>query len=161
MHRISTEALPGAAPRPAAPRPAALRAACIAVALAALSVLTGCATRKDALLPHGSATMLDIWNEQTGGAAGSAQTDRSLPQARAALRRPLTREEEASAVAASASYTRTAENEIDREFKRLPDPDLVMYVFPHLAGTDPVPVPGYSTVFSFYRRVHYAMPGEY
>ncbi|WP_134563401.1 TIGR03751 family conjugal transfer lipoprotein, partial [Pseudomonas aeruginosa] len=41
-----------------------------------------------------------------------------------------------------------------------PNPDLVMYVFPHLAGTDPVPVPGYSTVFPLYQRVQYAMPGE-
>ena len=39
-------------------------------------------------------------------------------------------------------------------------PDLVMYVFPHLAGSDPVPVPGYTTVFPLYQRVQYAMPGE-
>ncbi|OTJ42761.1 conjugal transfer protein, partial [Pseudomonas aeruginosa] len=39
-------------------------------------------------------------------------------------------------------------------------PDLVMYVFPHLAGSDPAPVPGYTTVFPFYQRVQYAMPGE-
>ncbi|MFY0080265.1 TIGR03751 family conjugal transfer lipoprotein, partial [Acinetobacter baumannii] len=30
----------------------------------------------------------------------------------------------------------------------------------HLAGTDPVPVPGYTTVFPLYQRVQYAMPGE-
>ena len=47
------------------------------------------------------------------------------------------------------------ETEVD-----LPNPDLVMYVFPHLAGTDPIPVPGYSTVFPFFRSVKYAMPGE-
>ncbi len=35
-----------------------------------------------------------------------------------------------------------------------------MYVVPHLAGTDPVPVPGYTTVFPLYQRVQYAMPGE-
>ena len=47
-----------------------------------------------------------------------------------------------------------------RQFQRLPNPDLVMYVFPHLTGTDPVPVPGYTTVFPLYQRVQYAMPGE-
>ncbi len=31
-----------------------------------------------------------------------------------------------------ADYTRTASNEIHSQFKRLPNPDLVMYVFPHL-----------------------------
>ncbi|RMP98524.1 hypothetical protein ALQ14_04920 [Pseudomonas savastanoi pv. glycinea] len=35
-----------------------------------------------------------------------------------------------------------------------------MYVFPHLAGSDPAPVPGYMTVFPLYQRVQYAMPGE-
>ena len=35
-----------------------------------------------------------------------------------------------------------------------------MYVFPHLSGTEPTPVPGYSTVFPFYQRVQYALPGE-
>lgn len=35
-----------------------------------------------------------------------------------------------------------------------------MYVFPHLTGTDPVPVPGYTTVFPLYQRIQYAMPGE-
>jgi len=62
--------------------------------------------------------------------------------------------------AANATYMRTASTEIYRQFRRLPNPDLVMYVFPHLAGTDPVPVPGYSTVFPLYQRVQYAMPGE-
>ena len=46
------------------------------------------------------------------------------------------------------------------DFHRLPNPDLVMYVYPHLAGTDPAPVPGYTIVFPFYQRVQYAMPGE-
>jgi conjugative transfer region lipoprotein (TIGR03751 family) len=65
-----------------------------------------------------------------------------------------------AAPACRRAYTRTAQNEIHRQFRRLPNPDLVMYVFPHLAGTDPVPVPGYSTVFPLYQRVQYAMPGE-
>ncbi len=31
-------------------------------------------------------------------------------------------------------YTRTARNEVYRQFQRLPNPDLVMYVYPHLAA---------------------------
>ena len=57
-------------------------------------------------------------------------------------------------------YTRTAQTEIYRQFQRLPNPDLVMYVFPHLTGSEAVPVPGYSTVFPLYQRMHYALPGE-
>jgi conjugative transfer region lipoprotein (TIGR03751 family) len=129
----------------------------IALALALLAVAS-CATRKDALLPHGNATMLDVWNAYAG--AGGAAPARELSDAREALRRPLIDRNPRSAIAQQRAYTRTAENEITREFKRLPDPDLVMYVFPHLAGRDLVPVPGYSTVFPFYREVHYAMPGD-
>lgn len=127
----------------------------LAVALASLALLAGCATRKDAVLPHGDATMRDLWNQYSEGAAGDAQANRALVQAREVLRRPLSGEP-----VRYASYTRTTESETNNEFKRLPDPDLLMYVFPHLAGTDPVPVPGYCTVFSFYEHVHYAMPGE-
>ncbi|CAM8846096.1 Putative signal recognition particle GTPase [Burkholderia pseudomallei] len=137
MHRISTSAL---------------IAAC-------LVLLAGCATTKDKVLPHGDATMLDVWNQQTGG-ANAAQATRQVMDAREALRRPLTSADQATAPGDNAGYTRTAENEIQSLFHRLPNPDMVMYVFPHLAGTHPTPVPGYSTVFPLYERVHYAMPGE-
>ena len=80
--------------------------------------------------------------------------------ARQSLRRPLTEVDVKAAPAVNASYTRTAQNEIYRQFQRLPNPDLTLYVFPHLAGTDPVPIPGYTTVFPLYQRVQYAMPGE-
>jgi conjugative transfer region lipoprotein (TIGR03751 family) len=121
--------------------------------------LAGCATNKEKLLTHGDATMLDIWDREAGGSA-NGQTARQLLDARQTLRRPLTDTDAQAAAAANATYTRTAQNEIYRQFHRLPNPDLVMYVFPHLAGTDPVPVPGYSTVFPLYQRVQYAMPGE-
>lgn len=103
--------------------------------------------------------MLDIWQRETGGGTGS-QAGRQLLDARQSLRRPLTEADARATPALNTAYTRSAANEIHRQFHRLPNPDLVMYVFPHLAGTDPVPVPGYSTVFPLYQRVQYAMPGE-
>lgn len=131
----------------------------LGVALLALATLAGCATRKDALLPHGKKTMPELWSEYSGLTDGSP-ADGALVNAREKLRRPLTDLEAQSALSQNASYTRNAENEIDQQFKRLPDPDLFMYVFPHLAGRHAVPIPGYSTVFPFYNRAHYAMPGE-
>ncbi|SAK39643.1 TIGR03751 family conjugal transfer lipoprotein [Caballeronia ptereochthonis] len=131
-----------------------------AMIIGCIALLAGCATTKDKVLPHGDASTLDIWNQQTGGGANAAQATRQLMDARQALRRPLTAEDEAAAPDDNASYTRTAENEIHQLFHRLPNPDMVMYVFPHLAGTHQTPVPGYSTVFPFYERVQYAMPGE-
>ncbi len=117
------------------------------------AVLTGCSTDKDTLLPHGEQTMLDIWN-----GAGSQGTQQQLLDARLQLRHPLTQVDRSSPV--QEPYTRTAENEIRSLFPRLPNPDLVLYVYPHLSGTEQAPVPGYSTVFPFYQRVQYALPGE-
>lgn len=94
--------------------------------------------------------MLEIYQ----GHMGSAGTDASLA-ARSALRRPLTNED-----VTTESYTRTAQNEIETLFIRLPNPDLILYVFPHLATEEAIPVPGYSTVFPLYERVIYALPGE-
>ena len=100
----------------------------------AVAALAGCATSKEKLLTHGDRTMMDIWQQE----------DADMQAAPAEQMR----------------YTRTARNEVHRQFQRLPNPDLVMYVYPHLAGTDPVPVPGYTTVFPLYQRIQYAMPGE-
>lgn len=126
---------------------------CLLVAL-----LSGCSTSKDEMLPHGDNTMLDVWDQGTTGSIGSAGS-RQLLDARLALRRPL-EVDQGKTLEANSAFTRTSQNEIYSQFKRLPNPDLVMYVFPHLAGSDPAPVPGYTTVFPLYQRVQYAMPGE-
>lgn len=45
-------------------------------------------------------------------------------------------------------------------FRKLPNPELALFVYPHLAGNAEVPIPGYSTVFNAYDRDHYALPQE-
>ena len=125
------------------------------VALVALvSVISGCSTSKEEMLPAGDSNMLELW--QGKGANGSAQRG---AQGREALRRPLSETEEQRADKLDHSYSRTQESEITQQFPRLPNPDMVMYVFPHLVGGNS-PVPGYSTVFPFYSQVQYALPGE-
>lgn len=57
-------------------------------------------------------------------------------------------------------YTQDALQELDQLFPVLPNPTLVMYVHPHLAGDEMSPVPGYYTSFTLYERTHYALPGE-
>ena len=47
-----------------------------AAVLLAATLLGGCATSKEKLLPHGDNTMLDIWHRETGGGAGSGQAAR-------------------------------------------------------------------------------------
>lgn len=130
---------------------------------AVLLVLSGagCSTSKDRLLSHGSDTMRDVWERGAGTATSTPGAQaRQLMDARQLLRRPLSDPDSQRLAGEQSAYSRTAQNEIESQFQRLPNPDLVMYIFPHLAGTDPVPVPGYSTVFPLYQRVQYAMPGE-
>ncbi|EAY9719498.1 TIGR03751 family conjugal transfer lipoprotein [Salmonella enterica subsp. enterica serovar Java] len=117
-------------------------------------VLSGCATSKEELLPAGEQTMLELWQGKTTGGG-----QRHALAARETLRRPLTVTEQQGMNAEAYSYSRTQESEISQQFPRLPNPDMVMYVFPHLAGGTS-PVPGYSTVFPFYSRTQYALPGE-
>jgi conjugative transfer region lipoprotein (TIGR03751 family) len=102
--------------------------------------------------------MMDVWDQGASG-SGNSTSNRQLLDARQDLRRPL-QPNQPGALGENAKFTRTAQSEIYSQFKRLPNPDLVMYVFPHLAGSDPAPIPGYTTVFPLYQRVQYAMPGE-
>ncbi len=131
----------------------------ITVALA-VALLGGCTTNKEKLLTHGDNTMLDIWQQQTGSSASGGQAARQQLDARQALRRPIGSGDINAVFTENIAYTRTAANEIHRQFHRLPNPDLLMYVFPHLSGSETVPIPGYTTVFPLYQRVPYALPGE-
>ena len=62
--------------------------------------------------------------------------------------------------AGAEAYTRTALNELELLFPRLPNPDVLIYVYPHLATEERVPVPGYTTAVPLYARAEYALPGE-
>jgi conjugative transfer region lipoprotein (TIGR03751 family) len=57
-------------------------------------------------------------------------------------------------------YTRDAQSEIENLFPRLRNPDIVIYVYPHLATAARAPIPGYSTVIPLYNQVEYRLPGE-
>jgi len=118
-------------------------------------LLGGCATSKEHTLPQDGKTMQEIYDEHFGELRGH-----SLEGARAALTEPSRSRPVRPAELDLAGYTRTAYHEIDARFPRLPNPTLVMYVFPHLAGSEALPVPGYATTFPLYERVEYALPGE-
>lgn len=60
--------------------------------------------------------MLSLWQQQSGGSA-------VLLDARAQLRRPP-----------DGPVTQPEANTIRSQFPRLPNPDMVLYVFPHLNG---------------------------
>lgn len=114
-------------------------------------LLSACSTDQKTLLPvDENTTMLNIWGRQNSDA-------QALYDARSVLRRPL---DDATLTEQQQQTTRSDDNATKVLFRRLPNPDLEMYIFPHLAGSEGVPVPGYTTVFPFYNRVQYALPGE-
>lgn len=114
-------------------------------------LLAACSTAQKTLLPvDENTTMLSIWGKQNNDA-------QALYDARSVLRRPL---DDATLIAQQQQATLSDDNAARALFRRLPNPDLELYIFPHLAGSEGVPVPGYTTVFPFYNRVQYALPGE-
>ena len=114
-------------------------------------VLVGCASTKDAVLPQDGPSMKAIYE------AHVKEMNARDPQI---VRGELGARCIATGEADLRGYTRESFNEIDVLFPRLPNPTLVMYVFPHLAGTARAPVPGYTTAFPMYEQVEYALPGE-
>lgn len=56
-------------------------------------------------------------------------------------------------------YTRSQQKELNGIFPRLPNPDMCMYVYPHLSN-EQATVPGYTSCFPLYDRNQYALPGE-
>ena len=114
-------------------------------------VLAGCASTKDAVLPQDGPSMQAIYE---GHVHAMAAHDPQVIRGELGHRPVVTGE------AALQGYTREAFNEINVLFPRLPNPTLVMYVFPHLAGQGRAPVPGYTTAFPMYEQVEYALPGE-
>ncbi|MCP3877457.1 MAG: TIGR03751 family conjugal transfer lipoprotein [Sulfitobacter sp.] len=114
-------------------------------------VLAGCASTKDVVLPQDGPSMKAIYEGHV------QEMNARDPQV---IRRELGDRPILTGEAALQGYTRDAFNEIDVLFPRLPNPTLVMYVFPHLAGESHAPVPGYATAFPMYEQVEYALPGE-
>ena len=113
--------------------------------------LAGCASTKEAVLPQDGPSMQAIYE----GHISEMNARDPLSIRRELGNRPIL-----SGESALHGYTRDAANEIDAIFPRLPNPTLVMYVFPHLAGEEAVPVPAYATAFPMYERTEYALPGE-
>jgi conjugative transfer region lipoprotein (TIGR03751 family) len=113
--------------------------------------LGGCASTKESVLPQDGPSMKAIYDAHFEGMGA----DDPLAVRRELGTRPLGDDD-----VDLAGYSRTAHTELETIFPRLPNPTLVMYVFPHLAGSERVPVPGYATTFTLYDRVEYALPGE-
>ena len=119
-----------------------------------LFVLTGCMGTKDSILPQDGPTMREVYDNHFMG-GGS----RNLPIPMTS-RQTIKGRSIAAGYGDLAGYTRRAQSEIQSIFQRLPNPTLVMYVYTHLSRRGQYPIPGYSTSFTLYEKVEYALPGE-
>jgi conjugative transfer region lipoprotein (TIGR03751 family) len=139
-------------------RPFRMPALAAWISLAA--ALSGCIRTKEDLLPQDGPTMREVYAAHFQAPPRREKPEASLGRCGAedGLELPPGRRGAGDGLR-PAGYTREAATEIDARFPRLPNPDLVMYVFPHLSA-DGYPVPGYSTVVPMYERVEYALPGE-
>lgn len=112
-------------------------------------LMVGCASTKETVLPQDGPTMKSIYDQH--------MVDVQKPDYRRTIGgQPLPQ----SGIEHYRGFVREAANEIDTVFPRLPNPTLVMYIFPHLSARERTPVPGYVTTFPLYESVEYALPGE-
>ena len=119
----------------------------LAVVLTSLQ-LVGCTTTKEAVLPQDGPTMQAIYDRHMHALQRTGDISvRGAPLAD-------------TGIAHYRGFVREAARELETRFPHLPNPTLVMYVYPHLSGPGRSPVPGYVTTFPFYERIEYALPGE-
>ncbi len=115
--------------------------------LALISALAGC-TDKQAVLPPQAPTIEAIYAEHFRGDTGADLEPVQDMQKRPPDTHP------------APGPAGDAADAIETRFARLANPVLILYVYPHLAEAERVPVPGYFTVFPLYERTEYAAPGE-
>ena len=114
--------------------------------------LSGCASSGTAI-PQEGPTMAEVYQE----AMQESNTD-TLDSARAQIN--SLKVTQVADKTSSLNFSRNQANEITNLFPQLPNPQLVMYIYPHLASEEDAPVPGYTTAFSLYEQNHYALPEE-
>lgn len=116
-------------------------------------VLMGCNTNKPhkSVIPQEGPTMAQIYGEQLSDAD---------PTTLDGLRAQVLSYDRGVAKGELKGYTTDQVHAINNHFKRLADPDIVLYVDPHVSGAANVPVPGYTTVIPLYDTVNTALVGE-
>lgn len=111
------------------------------IAALVLTALPGCAS-KDSIIPQSDISMREIYTQHMGKTQSTLQRE-----SRQGCPENLT------------AWTREQRTEHQSKFPRLHNPDLTLYVFPHMSDSG-APIPAYTTVFPMYDQVEYSLPGE-
>lgn len=107
---------------------------CLSV-IALISLLTACSSMSGNVVPEKGPTMEQVYDSE-----GDYRSTKNHLH--------------------STCYSAVHANAVSHEFHKLPNPELKMYVYPHLAGKEQLPIPGYYTVFNGYTQDHYVLPNE-
>ena len=134
--------------------------------------ISGCATQEQ-FIPQNGPEMLDIYREASGetdGTENQTEDDFVDTSGKNSSEDKTVSDESGDAVIVEETvvleepmyegFTRSPSNEVRNLFPRLPNPDIRIYVYPHLSTRSRVPVPGYTTVIPLFERVQYTFPGE-
>lgn len=123
----------------------------IMLPVALISLLTGCASQGETVYNQQTPTMSQIYQM-----ANNSNEQDSLTAIRGVVA-----DGSSDNRANYAGFTQASSKQaLNKTFPLLPDDEITMYVYPHLAGSDEVPVPGYTTAFFLYDKPHFALPGE-
>tara|TARA_B100000989_G_scaffold296861_2_gene281036 strand:+ start:7882 stop:8259 length:378 start_codon:yes stop_codon:yes gene_type:complete len=115
-------------------------------------MVVGCSSTSSGLYTNDSPTMAQIYHQ--------SMLDREAPgheSWRSQLPEPYSINSANTKPSTAAGLNVTSNK---NTFPLIPNPQVTLYVYPHLAGDDEAPVPGYQTAFFLYKSQHFAMPGE-
>ncbi len=116
------------------------------------SLMTACSHVAGNIIPNDGPTMESIYDD-SGDPMDNANPTGVVKHW---TETPSLTEHQGAAVSSS---TLSAKKAVDSPtFSLLDNPELKLYIFPHLAGTEMLPIPGYWTAFSAYPRRYYALP---
>jgi conjugative transfer region lipoprotein (TIGR03751 family) len=108
--------------------------------------------------PGGSMTMTQIYQQETGAGTVAQGRASALAQVRAQLgyRSAL------SVVQPRTPAHYTLQPAVEHLFQQLANPQIPMYIYPHLVrmNGEAYPKPGMTTAFFLYRHNHFALPSE-
>ena len=121
---------------------------------AALISLNACTTPGAHMIPDGEMSMSQIY-KKTMASNDSSIRNNQMP-------RESVSQKKRSPVINYTGYTSTSKNELKALFKTINNPQIPIYIYPHMVrvGDDDLPKPGYSSAFFLYKKVQFALPSE-
>ncbi len=126
------------------------------VLCSSLLTLGGCTSPGKNMIPKGgSMTMSQIYQDETGSeSVGANNVANDQSNIRARLQNVSQINDKA--------YVSMGADKVKTEFKRLPDPEVPIYIYPHFVRLNgqSYPKPGMTTEFFLYKQNHFALPNE-